>query len=128
MPNYNYNNYQNPYMPGYQPAYNKAPINQYTFVNGIEGAKSYQVLYPNQTMLLMDSDNPICYMKQTDEVGKASIRYFKLEEIDEAKTKEILSLKNNTMIPEYALKSDIDNINNKLAELTKLLKGESKGE
>ena len=125
MSNYNYGNYPNMYQ---TPMYNRAPINQYTFVNGIEGAKSYQVLYPNQTILLMDSDNPICYMKQTDEVGKASIRYFKLEELDETKTKELLATKSNITIPEYALKSDIDNINSQLAELTKLLKGKTKGE
>ena len=119
MSNYNFNPYQ---YPSYPSTYNKAPINQYTFVNGIEGAKSYQVLYPNQTMLLMDSDSPICYMKQTDDIGKATIRYFKLEEIDESKTKEILTAKSNITIPEYALKSDIDNINLQLAELTKLLK------
>lgn len=124
MPNYNFNNFQNPYQtPTYQSSlFGK---NQYAFVNGIEGAKSYQVL-PNQMMLLMDSDNPICYMKQADNMGKSSIRYFKLEEIDEAKTKEILSTPTPTI--EYALKSDLDNINSKLEELTKLIKKGAKGE
>ena len=112
-------NYQTPYT--FQPR----TFNQYAFVNGIEGAKSYQVL-PNQMMLLMDSDNPICYMKQADNMGKSSIRYFKLEEIDEAKTKEILSTPTPTI--EYALKSDLDSINSKLEELTKLIKKSAKGE
>lgn len=115
MPNYNFNNNNNyqPYTP-YQ-----TRLNQYAFVNGIEGAKSYQV-FPNQMMLLMDSDNPICYMKQTDNIGKATIRYFKIDEIDENKAKEILSTPTPTI--EYALKSDVDSISLKLDELSTLIK------
>ena len=117
MPNYDFNTYQSPY--------NRPIANQYYFVNGIEGAKSFQ-MSPNQNVLLMDSDNPICYMKVSNNVGQASIRYFKIEEIDEAKTKEIILTPHPTI--EYALKSDIDNINNKLMELTELIKGSAKGE
>lgn len=123
MPNYNFNNnYQPPYTPTYYP---KAQANQYYFVNGIEGAKSFQ-MSPNQNVLLMDSDNPICYMKVSNNVGQSNIRYFKIEEIDENKTKEIISTPHPTI--EYALKSDIENINNRLEELTNLIKGSAKGE
>lgn len=45
------------------------PKNEYAFVDGIEGARAYQCR-PNTMMLLMDSQNPICYRKQTDGWGK----------------------------------------------------------
>ena len=112
----NYTNYPNPYPTNY---YTRPQLNQYAFVNGIEGAKSYQVL-PNQTMLLMDNDNPVCYMKTANSIGQSNLRYFRLEEIDEVKTKEILSKPQE--IVEYALKSDIDKLNDKLDDLTKLIK------
>lgn len=43
--------------------------NEYAFVDGIEGARAFQVR-PNTTMLLMDSNQPICYKKQTDMMGR----------------------------------------------------------
>lgn len=79
-----YNPY-NPYQPyPQQPSYGSYPHQQntYAFVNGIEGAKAYQVM-PNQTVMLMDSDNPIAYMKQANAMGQTTIRYFKLVEISE---------------------------------------------
>lgn len=55
---YNYDYRQYPYQQ-----------NTYAFVDGIEGARAYQVA-PNSMMLLMDSQNPVCYKKQTDMYGK----------------------------------------------------------
>lgn len=54
-------------------------LNQYAIVNGLEGAKSYN-LPPNSSMMLMDSSNPYVYMKNTNQMGQATIRCFKLEE------------------------------------------------
>ena len=108
MQNY-YTNYNNNYVP---------QLKQYSFVNGIEGAKSFQ-MPPNQTMLLMDSDNPICYMKTTDGIGQASLRYFKLEEIDE---NTIRAMNQPKPDPNYVLKSDFDNL---VAKIDKLLNKES---
>ena len=108
----NNNNYfGNSYNP--LPSYNYSPsrsMNTYAFVNGIEGAKSYQML-PNQTVLLMDSDNPICYMKQSNNIGQATIRIFKLEEVTEQSNKP----------NEYVLKSDFDSLVKKVDELIKAL-------
>lgn len=55
---YPYNNYN--YM---------QPKNEYAFVDGLESAKAYQVR-PNSTMLLMDSNKPLCYKKQVDSMGR----------------------------------------------------------
>lgn len=54
---------------------------QMAFVNGIEGARSYQVL-PNQTIFLMDNENPVFYMKSSNQLGQANIRGYKFEEIN----------------------------------------------
>lgn len=109
--NFSYNPYQ-------YNNYNQQQLKQYAFVNGIEGAKAYQVM-PNQTMMLMDSDKPIVFMKTTDGIGKASLRYFNLIEIDE---KEATRQYMPEPQPEYALKSDITTLNSKIDALIDSLK------
>lgn len=71
---------------GYQPSYPQPAQNSYVFVNGIEGAKSY-VMSPNQTMMLMDSDAPIAYLKQSNAMGQSTIRCFRLVETTEDEIK-----------------------------------------
>ena len=99
--------------------YNFPHLQSYAFVNGIEGAKSFP-MQPNQTMLLMDSDNPVCYMKQSNSLGQSSLRYFKLQEVSETDIRNL-----NAPVPQqqtqYALKSDIDTLTSKIEELTKKL-------
>ena len=105
MANYNNGYGYNPYQQQYK---------QYAFVNGIEGAKAFQVM-PNQTMLLMDCDKPIVFMKTTDGVGKASIRYFKLVEVSEQELRNANQVQQNQ---DYVLKSDFDALVKRIDELT----------
>ena len=76
-------NYQYPYY-SYQQNYNQPQqqlSNGITWVQGIEGAKAYQ-LTPNSNSLLMDSENDgIFYIKVSDNVGMCSLRTFKYEEV-----------------------------------------------
>ena len=115
MANYNnpygYGTY-NPYSPNNN--YQRPQMNNYAFVNGIEGAKSFQ-LQPNQTMMLMDSDNPICYMKQANNIGQSTLRYFKLVEVSE---QELRSANQAQANPDYVLKSDFDALVKRIDELT----------
>ena len=97
-------------------------LRQYAFVNGIEGAKAYQVM-PNQTMLLMDSDKPIAFMKTADSLGKASLRYFNLIEVDEA---EIMKQYQPKPPIEYVSKADFDVLNGKMNDLLALLEKSKK--
>ncbi len=125
MPNYNNNfNPYNPYNPYTMP---QTKINQYSFVNGIEGAKAYQVM-PNQKMMLLDSDRPIVYMKTSDEYGKSSLRYFKLVEIKE----DDLKVQQPENSSQYALKADLEALKQELINLSnkleKPLKSENKEE
>ena len=98
-----------PYQPYYQPIRN----NYYAFVNGVEGAKSYPVGF-NQTVLLMDSDSPMCFMKTSNNLGQSSLRYFKLVEVTEEEIKG----------PTFDVKSEIDSINKKITDLYNLMKKE----
>lgn len=107
---YNYNSYTNN-------MYNQqTQMNQYAFVNGIEGAKSFRV-QSNQTVLLMDNDNPVCYMKQANSIGQATLRYFKLVEVDE-NTIRNLNVDLNTQKQEYVLKSDFEALVKRIDEMT----------
>ena len=78
--------YQNtmnaPYLPQRNTYY---PMNNngITWVQGIEGAKAYQLL-PNSNVLLMDSENDgRFYIKVSDNVGMSSLRVFQYTEIDQ---------------------------------------------
>lgn len=50
-----------------------------TFVNGIEGAKAFQ-LSPNSSVLMMDSENQKFYVKTTDNLGVAKITSYSFSE------------------------------------------------
>lgn len=52
-----------------------------TFVNGVEGAKAFQ-LRPNQNILLMDSENKRFYVKSTDSLGIPNITSYDFTETD----------------------------------------------
>ena len=53
------------------------------WVQGLEGAKAYQI-YPNSSVILMDSENDnTMYIKTSDHVGISKIRTFKYEEVEE---------------------------------------------
>ena len=46
-------------------------------VNGMEGAKMFN-LAPNSQTMLLDTDKPICYIKETDGAGYPTIQAFDL--------------------------------------------------
>ena len=47
----------------------------------LESAKKFQ-LNPNSTVYLLDESEPLIYIKQSDNLGKCSIRGFQITEID----------------------------------------------
>ena len=79
--------FQNPYasLMGQNPYYNQQMNNQQIFpqeqpqnlirVNGIDGAKAYQ-MPANSTVALFDSNEDVMYVKSTDGAGFPSIRTF----------------------------------------------------
>lgn len=111
-------NQYNPYNPyGYQTNMNNyqgnmQTNNQYTYVNGIEGAKAYSMM-PNQTVLLMDSDNPIFYMKQSNALGQSTIRIFRFEEVKESEpARQYVSINDFN-----ELKSKVEELSSKLGSV-----------
>lgn len=63
--------------------------NQITWVQGIEGAKAYQ-LQPGTNTVLMDSENDgIFYIKSCDNIGMCNLRTFKFTEVSNAKPEYI---------------------------------------
>ena len=85
-----------------------------TFVNGIEGAKAYQ-LSPNSSALLMDSDNSKFYVKTTDSlcVPKVSSYSFVEDENFNGQSQE----PHNTVKTDQPSKEDFDGILLKISEL-----------
>ena len=66
---------------------NTAQNNGIIWVQGVEGAKAYQIA-PNSNVLLMDSENDgRFYIKTCDNIGMCSLRYFNYSETSAATTK-----------------------------------------
>lgn len=93
---------------------NNYQLNQYAIVNGLEGAKAYN-MPPNSSMMLMDSSNPYVYMKTTNQMGQASIRCFRLVE----EQLEQIEVANSP----YATKNDFKELNDKIDQLMSKLGG-----
>lgn len=85
-----------------------------TFVNGIEGAKAYQ-LSPNSSALLMDSDNSKFYVKTTDSLGVPKVSSYSFVE-DENLTNQSQE-QQNTVKTDQPSKEDFDGILLKISEL-----------
>lgn len=77
MPNYNY---QNPYMQQHN--------NGIVWVQGIEGAKAYQ-LSPGSNVILMDSEDDRFYIKTADNIGMCNLRIFEFKEITQSKQEKV---------------------------------------
>ena len=80
-----YNNPMN-YNPSYTPydmprTYPTAQGNTLVRVNGIEGAKAYQMAIPNSTVALFDENDALFYVKTTDGACFPTIRIFRFEEV-----------------------------------------------
>ena len=99
MTGYNQFN-QNPY--NYQQT-----SNSINWVQGIEGAKAFQI-YPNTNIILMDSENDgIFYIKVSDNVGMCKLRTFKFHEITEQMNQKINP-------DEYVKKSELESLINQM--------------
>lgn len=72
---------QNPYLNQRMSQYYQPQNNGITWVQGIEGAKAWQ-LSPNSNVMLMDSENDgRFYIKISDNVGMCTLRTFNYVEV-----------------------------------------------
>ena len=98
-------NYQYPYYPYQQPYAQQTQSNGITWVQGIEGAKAYQ-LAPSSNALLMDSENDgVFYIKVSDNVGMCSLRTFRYEEVVSNPTPQM-------DLSEYVKKTELESLIN----------------
>lgn len=109
--------YPNAPQPSYLQRQNQSQQNVYAFVNGVEGAKAYQI-NANQSVLLMDSEQQVCYLKQTNALGQATLRCFKLVEVNENDIKHAPS-QNSPQNGDFATKKDVEDIVKRLDALEK---------
>lgn len=75
-----FNNNQYNYMPNAQNGV-QGQIKSLTRVNGIDGAKAYQVM-PRETVALFDGNDDVFYVKSADDGGFPTIKAYRFSEID----------------------------------------------
>lgn len=86
----------------YRPQQN---MGSFAYCMGIEGAKAFPIA-PNQTVFLMDSNDPVAYIKSADMSGKQTLRIFDMvERTEEAKPEEP-----KIDMSEYVKRSDIEDM------------------
>lgn len=78
--------YQNPYQIPQSNPYMPKPVvpqnNGINWVQGIEGAKAYQIPQ-NSNIILMDSEKNRMYIKTSDNIGMCNLRIFDFTEVTE---------------------------------------------
>lgn len=79
-------------------------IKSLTRVNGIEGAKAYQVM-PRETVALFDGNDDIFYIKSADDGGFPTIKAYRFAEIDLTGAKPT---------NEYVTKSEFEELRNEV--------------
>lgn len=94
----------NPYYSRINPQPTQNSIN---WVQGIEGAKAFQLM-PNSNAVMLDSENDgIFYIKISDDVGMCTLRTFKFEEITNRQNQKINP-------DEYVKKSELEALVNQM--------------
>lgn len=86
------------------------------WVQGIEGAKGYQVP-PNGNAMLMDSENSRFYIKSADSVGMVTMRMFDFAETTNA------APSNPVGTDEYATKAEVQALESKIAGYEAMFSG-----
>lgn len=100
------NQFTNPYVqqPRQSPYYVQPTNNGINWVQGIEGAKAWQ-LTPNSNAMLLDNENEgVFYIKVSDNVGMCTLRVFKYEEV----TPSMQPQQQGLDLSEYVKKSELE--------------------
>ena len=112
-----------PYLPNYspqQPVQQAQPNNvSWIYVNGMEGARG-QIVQPNQTAWMMDNSDPVIYVKSVDAVGTATLKAFRLTEINATAGSQ------SPPVPDmsaYATRVEMDDITNRLKSIEEVIGG-----
>lgn len=86
------------------PAYNfSQPSSNVIWVQGMEGAKGYQVPNRSNTILLDSENEGTMYIVSSDEVGMRKMRVFRFEEVE-------VKLQASVDMSQYCTKEDVKTI------------------
>lgn len=100
-------------VPTYQTPYPQNPFQQ-IFVQGIEGARAYQLPYGVTAAVLWDSEKDLFYLKQIDQMGRPFIaKICSYADYEEPKI-EPESNQNGIDSSQFVTKEYLDNILNRL--------------
>lgn len=104
--------YQNPYqMPQsnmYMPKQLVPQNNGINWVQGIEGAKAYQIPQ-NSNIILMDSEKNRMYIKTSDNIGMCNLRIFDFTEVTET-SQGHNSVATQPDLSQYVTRDELNNI------------------
>ena len=104
--------YQNPYqMPQsnmYMPKQLSPQNNGINWVQGIEGAKAYQIPQ-NSNIILMDSEKNRMYIKTSDNIGMCNLRIFDFTEVTET-SQGHNSVATQPDLSQYVTRDELNNI------------------
>ena len=114
--------YQNPYQPAPMSNFIPKPTmvsNNVTWVQGIEGAKAYQIPQ-NSNVILMDSEQNRMYIKTSDNIGMCSLRMFDFTEVTDVSNSQ------NPSAPEMDMSQYVTK--KELADILSTIKGDTSDE
>ena len=95
------------------------PINNILKVTGPESAKAYS-LPPDSSVILFDAENPVFYLKATDDGGfPHPLRTFSFEEIKTPENQSIEQIDTSN----FVTKNDLETLQNDISELKNMLEG-----
>lgn len=124
VPNYFNTNYMPQQMqPIQQPVQqtNSAQTNvSWIYVNGVQGARDH-IVQPGQTAWMMDNNDPMIHVKAVDSMGTATLKSFRLIEIDPQQTQQQTAPQID--VSQFATKDEIKAISDKLTQLENALGG-----
>lgn len=96
----------NPY--SQQPLNNNINTSNLTWVQGIEGAKGYQIS-PNSKAVLLDSEQNRMYIKTSDDIGMCNLRIFDFIEVTETSA-TYNTVAQNIDLSNYVTRDELDTI------------------
>ena len=112
MNNFNYVPQRNQFSSYFNPATGaSASTNNIVWVQGIEGAKAWQ-LTPNSMVILLDSEaEGKMYIKVSDNIGMSSLRIFNYtEELPKSNTSNNVTINNDLDLSQYVKKDELVNL------------------
>lgn len=113
---------QNAMQQGFAP---KANVN-WVYVNGVSGARE-QIVQPGDTAWMMDNNEPVFYVKSVDQMGSATLKCFRFEEITgKANVPEAALYASAGEMSEMAAR--LERLEGEYAEIVNALKGGVKNE